>query len=56
MLARLGQVLLQVDRAVAEGPLGLLAGGLELAGDLGRRVDDAHAAPAAAAEALRITG
>src|SRR5690606_29545502 len=46
------EVLLEVDRAVAEGPQGLLAGGRELTLDLRRFVDDAH--PAATATGRRL--
>ena len=54
---RLDEVLLQVDRAVAEGLLGLLAGGGELAGELllGVRRSRMPRPPPPAA-ALRITG
>src|SRR6185436_8045873 len=53
---RLDQILLHVDRAVAESPLRLLAGGGELSFDLRLLPDDAHAAPAAARGRLEDDG
>ena len=47
-VARLGQVLLDVDGIVAERGLGLRARGRQREAQIGRRVRDLHAAPAAA--------
>ena len=51
-VARLRQVLFQIDRIVAEGGLRFRAGGRERDGQLFSRASDLHAAPAAAGSRL----